>query len=211
MFDDQPPRAGVVAVERRKRDAVGNRLQQPLLWSHGVLVPTVLVTSGPHDQDSTAIQRRLRLDRRVYIGSSPLGEDEPVGLIEKNFEESGRHVSVVESRLRNARIRTIKNPIRLAALRYRYRVLSGAVAEMARGQFRNQFTAYVIGVEGYDAIGSRAENRHNSFFWGWAFRDDESRKVLVDEVEHQRKHRVFDAAFRASIHFELDGFERLAL
>src|SRR5215475_12978179 len=108
-----------------------------------------------------AVQRGLQLDRRSHIRSPQIGEEEPVVLIEKNFEKSGRHVAACEIRPRNAGVRTINDLISLAPLRYAYRVLSGVIAEMARLQVRNQRLPDVIGVKRDDAIRSRAEHRHN--------------------------------------------------
>src|SRR5687767_13908405 len=111
-----------------------------------------------------AVQRGLRLDRRVHIGASQLGEEESVGLFEKDFKEPGRHVTAGENRLRRAGVRAIYNLIRLSALCHGYRVLSGAIAEMSSGQFGNQFPADVIGVERDNAIGPSARNWYNSLF-----------------------------------------------
>src|SRR5262249_22090626 len=159
------------------------------------------------------VQLALQLDgvarRRAHIMASPLGEEELVGLIEENFEESGRHVAAGESLPWNGGVRAINNLIRLAALRYGYRVLSRAIAEMASRQFGDQFPADVIGVERDDAIGSGAKNRHNFLIRAAADRNDHPRQIFVDVVELQLKHHFFGADFATNIHFELDGFAQL--
>src|SRR5262245_60213847 len=218
MFDDQPPRAFVIAVERHARNAFGAwpERQPPQYSVAGALVG--LKGFGANDDDSMAVQRGRQLDRRVHIRASPLGEVESVGLFEENFEEPGRHVTAGESSLRDAGVREINNLIRPAALRHGYRVLSGAIAEVSSGQFGNQFPADVIGVERDDAIGPRARNRPSSISEAGADRtagrladgNDQPRQIFVKIVERQLKHH-FLGGFATDIHFEPDGFAHLLL
>src|SRR5262245_35386209 len=215
MFDDQPPPAFVIAVELRARDAVGPWLEWQALYAGVALILSGLEITGAEDHDSLAIQQGTRLGRRIHIRSSQLGEEEPVGLFEENFEEPGRHVTAGESRLRDAGVRAINNLIRMAALRHGYRVLSGAIAEMSSGQFGNQFPADVIGIERDDAIGPSARNRRNSLSEAGADRpaggNDQPRQIFVNPVEPQLKQHFLGTVFATDIHFEPDGFAQLFL
>src|SRR5262249_37407461 len=159
------------------------------------------------------VQLALQLDgvarRRAHIMASPLGEEELVGLIEENFEESGRHVAAGESLPWNGGVRAIKNLIRLAALRYGYRVLSGAIAEMASRQFGVQFPADVIGVEGADALRSGAKNLHNSLTRAASERYSHLRPSYAILVALLLKPHFFAADFAPNTLFALCGFAQL--
>src|SRR5262245_5287884 len=81
---------------------------------------------------------------------------------------------------------------------------------MSSGQFGNQLTADVVGVERDDAIGPDARNRQSFRFEAGAGRptdwNNQPRQIFVNTAERQLKHHFLGAGLATNIYFELDGF-----